>query len=162
MTAAPGIESQLAPEQALRRAAAEARAATPPPPALAGEDPDERLMLDRISDATEELVDKAEDPLELAKMTADDLVDLVELIFSFAALAKGSHWELAQAEGDRMRRWFQKVVQRHGAAKAAKWLPEVVAIGLLVYAVSKRVKEDKRLAQLAIADVTRPAEAVPA
>ena len=157
---APALAGQLEPDQALRRVAAEARAVTPEPPAPVGEDPDERVMLDRISDAADELATKGEDPLELAKMTADDLVDLVELVFSFAALGRGAHWELAQAEGDRMRKWFQKVVDRHGAAKAAKWLPDVIAVGLLVYAFSKRVKEDKRLAQLAAGPDTPGTEVV--
>lgn len=137
------MTAALTPEQQLAGVAAEAAGATPKAPVIP---PDEAELVARVSEAAEHL--EGDQSAEyLATLTADDLVDLVELAFSLIALKRGEHWALAHEEGVRIGKWARKAIERHGLAWVGKWLPDLMVSALLAYAILKRVERDKELAE---------------
>lgn len=86
-----------------------------------------------------------EHPEALEKMTEADVRDLLELVFGFVATSRGKHWEMPD-DGDEARRigkYIMRSLDRHGWATAGKWLPDLLAVALLVNAIAKRARQDK-------------------
>lgn len=144
------MTATLTPEQQLAGVTLEATGATPPAPVIP---PEEAELVQRVSEAAEHL--EGDQSAEyLATLTADDLVDLVELAFSLVALKRGEHWQLAHEEGVRIGKWARKAIERHGLGWVGKWLPDVMVSALLAYQILKRVERDKELA----AEANKPPE----
>lgn len=113
----------------------------------------------------------AEDPLEreaaeveaklkarLQDLTREDVQDVLELAFSLIAIRRGRHWQLDPEESARIGLWVHKAVERHGVAWVGKWLPDLMAAGLLVYAVRRRLDLDAQLAEAPAATEKKPEE----
>lgn len=89
---------------------------------------------------------EAELKARLQGLTREDVQDVLELVFSLIALRRGPYWELSKEEAERISLWTHKAVLRHGVEWIGRWLPDIMAAGLLVWAIRKRVELDKRVA----------------
>lgn len=103
------------------------------------------------ADAEQDVVDAVErfasgDGAAIAALTEDEIADLFQLGFGFVADARGKHWELHDRSARRLGKWFKRVLDRHGWEWVAKWLPDVMAVGVLGYEIGKRWRADKALA----------------
>lgn len=82
----------------------------------------------------------------LQNLTQEDVVDLLELAFSLVAIRRGEHWQMKPEESGRIALWVHRAVERHGVAWVGKWLPDIMAAGLLTWAIKKRLDVDEKLA----------------
>lgn len=98
-----------------------------------------------VLDGVERLV--TGDGAQLENLTEDEIADLFALGFGMMADYRGKHWELHDKSARRLGKWFKRVLDRHGWAFVAKWLPDVMAVLILGYEVTKRWKVDKEIAE---------------
>ena len=131
----------------LAQIAAEIRAAAPPAPAPgpAGAAADE--LADELVGVAERVAEG--DGKLIEALTADEWSDLFELLFGLTADFRGAHWELTPRAAARLGKWVKRSVDRHGWEWVAKWMPDVMALGLLSYEIAKRVRTDRELAAAA-------------
>lgn len=134
---------------------AEAHALAPPPPPVepgaAGAAPNSRAGLEH-DDTAEALIDYAErvaggDPEALKLLRAEDFQDMLELAFGICADFRGPHWELGTKSAQRLGRWIERMVSRHGWSWLANWAPDIMTALLLVFEVGRRVRIDFKLAE---------------
>lgn len=120
-----------------------------PEPAAPAGGPDSELP---PMDPTEEAVlglaeDVMESPEQIAKLTRDDVADVLTLGFGLVADRRGKHWEMPEGSSERARlaKWIHKSIERHGWDKFAEWLPDLFAVAVLGMAISRRVQKDREL-----------------
>lgn len=100
-----------------------------------------------------ELLDRAEriadgDPAALQALqdlSEEDIADIAQLVFGLVADRRGKHWELPDRSARRIGRTWKRMIDRHNWEWIAKWLPDTVAVGLLVFEAWKRWKIDREL-----------------
>ena len=110
---------------------------------------------DSPADVLEQTVDAiAEHPELVAELAPEDVADLLGLAFDLVAERRGPHWRLEDKEKERIARQLQKSALVHGMDWLGKYLPDVLAVALLAYAVLQRVQVDR--------DLARPIPAEPA
>jgi len=87
-----------------------------------------------------------EHPELLQDLTDEDVAEFCEMVFGIVAEGRGKHWEMpaTSPEAKRIGKWMSKAVQRHGWAWIGKWLPDILSLALLLNAVTRRAKLDKK------------------
>jgi hypothetical protein len=129
----------------LAAVAAEIRAQAPPP-AAAAPAPGAAEREEALIDVTARMAEG--DVALLAQLTEEDVAAIFELGFGVAADYRGPHWEMpaASPEAVRLAKFVKRSIDRHGWEWLAKWVPDVMAVLLLGYAISKRWQRDQELA----------------
>jgi hypothetical protein len=99
-------------------------------------------------DAVDAALDAAEtilaQPEVASALTADELADILELVFELVALRRGDHWRLEPREKARIAKWLHKSAERHGGLEwLARYAPDIITGALLAGAVYRRVKVDR-------------------
>lgn len=82
-----------------------------------------------------------------AAFDEDDMKAAVELAFWLVSLRRGAHWELSEAEGQKLGHWLHRVAVKHEALLAflEKWGTEFITAGLFVGVIRKRIEQDAEL-----------------
>jgi hypothetical protein len=81
----------------------------------------------------------------LDDLTEEEIGDLFSLLFGLAAVKRGPHWELPDRNAARIGKWVKRAIRIHGMQWLEKWIPDLMALGLISYELFKRVREDARL-----------------
>lgn len=89
------------------------------------------------------------DATVLDDLTPEDIGDIFSLLFGLAADQRGPHWELPDASARRIGKWVKRSIERHGWDWLLKYIPDVMAIGIVTYEIGKRVRMDRQLAATA-------------
>jgi hypothetical protein len=122
-------------------------AAAPPlePAAAAGQDGAGEAASSDGPDVARTLDQLGENPDVLGKLTQEDVREMIALPFAIVAVQRGEHWKLPAEteEAALIGKWVWRAVERHGWNAVASWMPDVLAVALLVNAIAKRVQLDK-------------------
>ena len=82
-----------------------------------------------------------------AAFDEEDMKAAVELAFWLVSLRRGAHWELTDAEGQKLGHWLHRVAAKHEKLLAflEKWGTEFITAGLFVGVIRKRLEQDVEL-----------------
>jgi hypothetical protein len=80
----------------------------------------------------------------LVELDREDVQAALELVFWSVSKYRGPHWELEEAEAGKMAFWTHRALARHVrlARFLSRWMPDLIAAGLIVGAVRKRTAQD--------------------
>ncbi len=82
----------------------------------------------------------------LNDLTEEEIGDVFALLFGLMAAQRGPHWELQRENSKRIGKWVKRAIERHGWDWIEKWIPDLMALGLISYEAFVRFREDREIA----------------